>query len=56
MCEIQSNFIDVDYNRVSIAEKKVKKKRLEVVTTYTVSDILFALHSKVLDIELVTFS
>ena len=49
VCEIQSNFIDVDYDRVRIAEKKVKRKLLEVVITYTVSDILFALYSKVLD-------
>ena len=56
MCEIQSNIIDVDYNRVSIAEKKVKKKAIGVVTIYTVSDILFALYPKVLDTELVTFT
>jgi len=53
VCE--SNIIDVDYNRVSIAEKKVKKA-IGVVTTYTVSDILFALYPKVLDTELVTFT
>ena len=45
MCEIQSNIIDVDYNRVSIAEKKLMNKLLEVVTKYTVSDILSALKS-----------
>ncbi len=56
MCEIQSKFVDVCCNRVSIAEKKLMKKLLEVVTTYTVSDILSALYSKVLDTELVTFS
>jgi hypothetical protein len=35
---------------------KIKEKAIGVVTTYTVSNILFALYPKVLDTELVTFS
>ena len=46
----------MDYDRIRIAEKKVKRKLKEVVITYAVRDILFALYSKVLKFELVTFT